>query len=61
MALCVFKRGRPVGLDLTTKRVDDDSRKPEMKKPTLLHGLEWRVIKLIKPIVCQQIHHCFFN
>lgn len=28
----VCEKVRPVRLDLTTKRVDDDSREPEMKK-----------------------------
>ncbi|MBE0135332.1 hypothetical protein FOT77_16905 [Klebsiella michiganensis] len=32
---CVFERVRPVGLDLTTKRIDDDSREPEIEKPAL--------------------------
>ncbi|HBW8350318.1 TPA: hypothetical protein MFM04_000864 [Klebsiella pneumoniae] len=30
---CVFKRGQARRADLTTIRIEDDSREPEMKKP----------------------------
>ncbi|CCM83570.1 hypothetical protein HCN71_28190 [Klebsiella pneumoniae] len=39
MLSVVSKRFRAVGLDLTTKRVDDDSREPEMKKATQMRSL----------------------
>ncbi|MBZ6540375.1 hypothetical protein FMJ38_24810 [Klebsiella variicola] len=32
MALCEFKRGQAHRADLTTSRIDDGSREPEMKK-----------------------------
>jgi hypothetical protein len=37
-AVCL-KRVRPVRLDLTTKRVDDDSCGPDNKKAMQMHGL----------------------
>ena len=35
----VLERVRPVRLDLTTKRVDDDSRRPEIRKAALMRSL----------------------
>lgn len=42
----MFERVRPVGLDLTTKRIDDDSRGPENKKVSAMADNEGKALAL---------------